>query len=191
MKHMTNILHSWKTVFSYSDMQLITWISNYNTLRSFVARQIKTGMLQKIHKWLYALQEYDIYELATKAKKNSYISFETVLKDNAIIFQDYGNSIFLASDNTWTKETHWLRIQYNKIKDDILYNPLWVTTQWNYTIASSERAICDRVYISGAYYFDNLTSINTDKLKLIANIYNKRVVLYINTLIKDAQHQTT
>jgi hypothetical protein len=58
-------------------------------------------------------------------------------------------------------------------------------------IASSERAICDRVYISGEYYFDNLASINTDKLKKIASIYNKRVALYINTLIKDAQHQTT
>jgi hypothetical protein len=57
-----------------------------------------------------------LFELATKLRKNSYISFETVLKQEWIIFQDYGNTIFLASDNTINKETSENKFKYLKLK---------------------------------------------------------------------------
>jgi len=53
-------------------------------------------------------------------------------------------------------------------------------------IASAERAICDRLYLSPNYYFDNLEAIDKEKLQEISLIYNKRVILEINNLIKNA-----
>jgi hypothetical protein len=60
-------------------------------------------VLQHLASGLYAFPRFDHFEFATLLKKNSYISFETVLKKEAIIFQDYGNTLFLASDKTLTK----------------------------------------------------------------------------------------
>lgn len=186
MKHMNKILKSGKTIFTYKDIWLLLWMENKDTIKSFLSRQTKSWTLQRIYQGIYALPNFNKYEFASKLKKNSYISFETVLKSKWIIFQDYSNTIFLASDNTWEKKAIWLNFVYNKIKNSTLHNPLWIEQKWQYTIASAERAICDRVYISGDYYFDNLEWINTQKLKKIAQIYNKRVVLQIDKLIKNA-----
>lgn len=186
MKYMNKILKSWKTVFNYKDIWLLTWINNRETIKSFLSRQVKSWVFENPYKWIYILHNFDKYEFASKIKKNSYISFETVLKSAWIIFQDYSNTIFLASDNTGEKKAVWLNFVYSKIKDAILYNPLWIEQKWQYSIASPERAICDRVYTSGDYYFDNLESVNIEKLKKISKIYNKRVILQINKLIKNA-----
>jgi hypothetical protein len=59
--------------------------------------------LQHLSSGIFALPHYDPFEFATQFKKNSYISFETVLKQEGIIFQDYGKTIFLASDRRETK----------------------------------------------------------------------------------------
>jgi hypothetical protein len=49
-----------------------------------------------------------------------------------------------------------------------LLNPLWIENKWKFYIASPERAICDKIYLNKNYYFDNLKSINLDKLRQIA-----------------------
>ena len=54
-------------------------------------------------------------------------------------------------------------------------------------IASTERAICDRLYLSKNYYFDNLENIDFEKLEEISQIYNKRVILYVKKLIKNVE----
>jgi hypothetical protein len=54
-------------------------------------------------------------------------------------------------------------------------------------IATPERAICDRLYLSPNYYFDNLENIDKEKLLEISQIYNKRVILEIKKLLKNAE----
>jgi hypothetical protein len=49
-------------------------------------------------------------------------------------------------------------------------------------IASAERAICDRLYLTSNYYFDNLENIDFEKLEEISQIYNKRVVKQVKKL---------
>lgn len=186
MKYIDKILKSWKTVFTYNDIQTILWISNKFTIKSFFVRWIKLWIFQNISKWIYALQKFDNLELATKLKKNSYISFETVLKKEWVIFQDYGNSIFVASDQSINKQILNKQFTYLKLKNSILTNPIWIANKWNYMIASAERAICDRLYLSPGYYLDNLENIDKEKLQEISLIYNKRVILEVNNLIKNA-----
>jgi hypothetical protein len=53
--------------------------------------------------------------------------------------------------------------------------------------ASVERALCDRLYLTKNYHFDNLEHINWENLEEISQIYNKRVILAIKKLKKNAQ----
>lgn len=187
MKYLDKLLDSWKTVFTYDDISILLGIENNNTIKSFINRLLKTSIVKSNFKWIYTLNKYDNFELASKLKKDSYISFETVLKQNWIIFQDYSNTIFLASNNSISKKIEDLYFRYNKIKDSILYNPLWIINKWTYLIASPERAICDRLYLSSNYYFDNLENIDKQKLSLISQIYNKRVILEVKKLLKNVK----
>ncbi len=186
MKNIDKIILSWKTVFTYNDIKNIVWIENKETIKSFFVRWVKNNIFDYITKWIYTLKKYNKLELATKLKKNSYISFETVLKKEWIIFQDYQDTIFLASDNTITKQFLWINFRYLNLKKDILLNPIWIINKWNYMIASKERAICDRLYLSANYYFDNLEDIDKDKLEKISLIYNKRVILEVKKIINNA-----
>ena len=72
----------------------------------------------------------------------------------------------------------------SKIKESILLNPLGVIHKNHYAIATPERAICDRVYLSWEYYFDNLSQVDFVKLKEISLIYNKKTIILINELIQ-------
>jgi len=177
------IISSWKTIFSVQDLLSILDTNNSQTIRNYLSRIWKKWILQKLYYGIWWLAKYDIWELASKLKKPSYISFETILYKEWIIFQHYGNKIFSASNNTISKETEKYTFNYVKLKNSILQNPLWIISNGNYMFASKERAICDRVYISGWYYFDNLQSINKEKLIEISKIYNKRVEKEIQNLI--------
>ena len=142
MKYFNKILSSGKTIFRYQDLEILLWVSNRNTLKSFFQRGVDEGVFVLVQKGIYSLKKYDLFELATKLKKNSYISFETVLKDKWIIFQDYGNTLFLASNNTLEKKISNISYKYLKLKNDILLNPIGIEQKDNYMIASVERAIC-------------------------------------------------
>lgn len=187
MKYINSILDSWKTVFTYSDIKLLLWINNRDTIKSFLSRQVKSGIFQSPYKWIYVMKNFDVFEFASKLKKMSYISFETVLKREWIIFQDYWNIVFSSSDNTVVKKAIWHEFKYYKIKNSILLNPLGLINKWNYIIASPERAICDRLYLSKNYYFDNLEGIDREKLIQISQIYNKRVVLEVKKLLENVE----
>jgi hypothetical protein len=75
---------------------------------------------------------------------------------HGVVFQHYGNKIFCASNNSVTKQTAEYTFVYRKIKESILTNPLGIEIQGNVMVASVERAICDRLYLSPGYVFDNL-----------------------------------
>lgn len=187
MKYLDIILHSWKTIFRYHDLELLLGIGNRYTLKNIFQRWVDDGIFILLQKWIYWLKKYNNYELGTKLKTKSYISFETVLKSEWVVFQDYGNQIFLASDNNLKKTVGGNTFTYHKIKDDILMNPLGLIHKWSYTIASKERALCDRIYLNKDYYFDSLENIDLKLLEDISHIYNKRVILEIKKCIKNAQ----
>ena len=109
---------------------------------------MQQNLLRKIADGIYGFIQYDTMELAASLRKKSYISLETVLQLSGIIFQDYPNTITLVSDNTLEREMDGKQMQFFKIKDAILLNPLGIDYSGKYLIASKERAICDRIYLS-------------------------------------------
>lgn len=191
MNNSSRLITSGKTVFTKDDLRKMLDFSTSYALDKFISRAKKNKILENPFYWIYTFKKFDIYEFASKLKKKSYISFETVLQKEAIVFQDYSNTIFLASDDTLEKKSIWKNFKYNKIKNSILLNPLWLEYKSNYIIACKERAVCDRLYLSKNYYFDNLEWLNFNKLEQISKIYNKRVILEVKKIIKNAKYRQT
>lgn len=170
------LVKSDKTVFSSEDLGKIFGIENKNYLRVVLTRLAKRRELIRIRKGIYVISiNYNKLELASKLKRPSYISLERVLFEQSVIFQDYSNTITSVSNNSYRETIDKIEYRYFKIKDEILMNPLGIRIEKNMAIAGLERAICDVIYLSKKFYFDNLNNINKDLLKSISMIYNKRV----------------
>jgi predicted transcriptional regulator of viral defense system len=177
-----------QTVFNVDDLRQIWQVEDKNYLKTIIARLFKSGKIIRIKRGVYAINKnYNKYELASKIKSPSYISLETVLQKNGIIFQDYSKSIYNISNNTVKKKVQGTVFKYFKIKDDILFSPLGIEKNNFINIASTERAIADRVYLTPGYYFDNLREVDTKKLKQISKIYNKRTQMEIKEIIRFIQ----
>jgi len=184
MNNYNKILDSGKTIFTKKDLEKILDLNTKMALDKFLYREKNKGFLRNIFYGIYALKNYNLLELAGKIRKKSYISLETVLKKEWVIFQYYDN-IFIVSDDSLEKKVWDINFKFSKIKDSILLNQLGIEHKKTYTIASVERAVCDKIYLSKNYYFDDLSDINFNELEEISKIYdNKRVVSEVNKLIK-------
>lgn len=178
------LINSGKTVFSNEDIGKILNITNKKYLAVLLFRMVKRKELKKIRKGIFTYGlSYDKFELANKLKRPSYISLEKILFDNSVIFQDYSNKITSVTNNSYSKKIDSIEYTYNKIRDEILINPIGIEITNNIRVASVERAVCDTIYLSKNFYFDNLSGINKAKLVEIAKIYNKRVIREIKKYV--------
>lgn len=187
MKYIEKILNSKKTVFKVSDFQILLWLDNIETVKSIIKRLKKSWIIFNICRWIWTLKDYDTFELASKIKKKSYISMESVLQKEAVIFQDYSNTVTLISNNSLEKKVNWINYVFRKIKNNILTNPIWLINTWKYIIACKERAVCDSIYFSWNIYFDNSVDLNTGELWNLSSIYNTKTQILIQKLIKDVE----
>jgi len=175
----TNILdifRSKNTVFTFKDLSLILGETDKNYLKKKIYRYVKAKKLYSIRRGLYAKDKnYDKFELATKIYTPSYISFETVLAKEGVVFQFY-KQIFVASYLTREIIVDGQIYSYKKIKDEILTNHLDIEQKENYAIASLERAFLDTLYLYKNYHFDNLSPINWKKVFEILPIYKNKAL---------------
>lgn len=191
VKHFAKLLQSKRTIRTINTVQKITGIDNLFVIRNFLLRCKQQGLLQNISYGIWGLIHYDVLELANVLRTPSYISLETVLSWAGIIFQDYSHQISCIANRTDEKQVWAYSFSYYKIKNDILHNPLGIISKESYSIATPERALCDRLYLTPDYYFDNLHSINWEKALALAEIYtNKRLLLDIKNL-QHAQYSKT
>lgn len=135
---------------------------------------VKKGDLYHIRRGFYAKdQNYDKFELATKIFTPSYISLETVLAKEGVIFQFY-SQIFTASYLTRGIDVDGQTYSYKKIKTEILTDPAGIEHKGNYPVATKERAFLDAVYLYKNYYFDNLSGLDWNKVFELLPIYNNK-----------------
>jgi len=188
--YLKQLVKSGKTIFSLDDLQKIWLVENRNYLRLIVSRLYAKEELLRISRGLYALnKDFDRLELANKIKIPSYVSLETILQKEGVVFQDYERTIFSISNNSLIKKINNLDFSYSKIKEEILFDPLGIKKEKQANLATVERALCDRVYLSPNYHFDNLRPINEEKLLEISQIYNRRVQREVRKLIKIKNNQ--
>lgn len=189
-KPISDILRSAKTVFTFKDISLIWRDSDQKATIDGVNYYIKTGELYRIRRGIYAKDKnYDKLELATRIFTPSYVSFETVLTQAGINFQFY-NKITAASYQTREIMVDGQTYSYKKIKDFVLTNPAGVEHKGQTSVAGPERAFLDTIYIHKDYHFDNLGSLNWDKVFEMSPIYeNKRMAKKINEFFE--HHKAT
>ncbi len=179
------ILRSTKTVFSSEDLALLWHEPVTNATRVRINYYIKKGALYHIRNGLYAKDEkYHRLELATRIFTPSYVSFETVLAKEGLIFQYY-EKITVASYLTREVIVDQQTYSYRKLKNKLLVNPLGVTQVDGTSLATKERAMLDTLYLNANYYFDNLESINWEKVLEILPAYtNNRLEKEISRISK-------
>ena len=178
------------TILTFKDISMLWKSTNRDLVKRRVNYYVKTEKLYAIRRGIYAKDKnYNEYELASKIYVPSYISLETVLQKEGIIFQHY-SSVFLISYLTREIKCKGHNISYKKIKNTVLTNPKGLIKEGNYYIASKERALLDTLYLYKDYYFDNLKNINWDKCFELVSIYeNKNLKKKVETLHKSYARQ--
>lgn len=169
-----DLYRSKNSVFTMKDISLIWRETDLNTLKARINYYVKRGKFYSIRKGIYAKDKnYDRLELATKIYTPSYISLETVLQKEGIIFQYY-KKIFVVSYLTREIVCDNQIYVFKKIKESVLTNPFGLEKKENYFIASKERAFLDILYLYKNYHFDNLSPINWDFCYKIVPIYENK-----------------
>lgn len=169
------IYNSEQTVFSSDEIAILNNEKNLNNFKSKLSYYVKNGSLIRLRKGFFAKNDqYNKKELATKIYKPSYISFETVLREEGLIFQFY-ETIFIASYLSREIENNG-RIVYRKLKNEILLNKKGVVAKEGYFQASKERAFLDMIYLHKDYYFDNLKSLDWDVCFELVKLYKNKAL---------------
>ena len=174
--YLNTLMRSKRTVFTFKEMMMIWNDISVQTALSRVHYYVKNNQLYQIRKGIYSKDKnYDVSELATKIFKPSYISFETVLGMEGVIFQKY-DTIFLASYQTKEISCDAHKFAFKKLKNSILLNNTGIINKDDVMIATKERAFLDVIYLNKDYFFDNLQPLDFDKVFKLIEIYeNKRV----------------
>lgn len=181
-KLLQTILRLPNTVFTFKELLLLNPSLNASSLQSRLTYYKKMGYIYPIRRGLYAKDEqYVKYEVATKILKPAYISFETVLRHSGMIFQYY-TAIYVASYRSETITCDGQEYVFRKLKPVLLTDTTGVIVQDTYSIATSERAFLDMLYLHKNYYFDNLRPLDWDKVFEILPIYggNERMEKVVN-----------
>jgi predicted transcriptional regulator of viral defense system len=174
--YFTRILQSDKTIFTIKDIVLLWQEEDIDATYVRLNYYVKKGDLYRIRKGVYAKnKKYDKLELATRFLTPAYVSFETVLAKEGLIFQ-FQTTITVASYLTRSIIVDEQTYSFTKVKHRILLNPMGVKQEKNLSIASKERAFLDTLYSHVDYHFDNLRSLNWDLVFSMLPLYdNKRM----------------
>jgi len=176
------ILHSDQTIFTFKDVCLLWGQTDSNFVKKKLYRYVKAGKLVAVRRGIYAKDHnYDPYELAVKIYTPAYISFETVLGAAGITFQYY-SQIFVASYQSRDIECDGQVYAILRMKESILTNLKGIEVRKNYSIATPERAFLDVLYHQKSYHFDNLRSLDWERVYDILHIYggNRRMERALN-----------
>lgn len=172
-----------KTVLTTKDIAILWKEKDKDNLKSKIAYYAKKGNLQRLRRGIFVKDKnYNLKELAASIHTPAYISFETVLREEGVIFQHH-NAIFAASYLSREIECDGNKIVYRKLKNEILVNRAGVNAKEGFSIAGKERAFLDMIYLFGDYHFDNLGGLDRRKCFELAGIYhnkqlNKRLKKY-------------
>jgi hypothetical protein len=160
-----------RTVFSLSEISLLANQYNGQKLYSALKYAVKSNSIMRISRGIYALTAlYNKQEFANKYRSPSYISLYTVLQEAGVVFQPY-DSMYLVSNRSEEVIVDGQKYIYRKIKDEFLLNPVGLITKKSVNRATPERAICDKIYLDGDEYFDNLRQIDW----VLMNTINQKV----------------
>lgn len=172
--HLSAILRSEQSVFTTEDIALLWEEPGSNAARVRLHYYIQRGALYRIRNGLFAKNaHYNRLECATRIFTPAYVSFETVLAREGMLFQVY-QSIFVASSISRTLVVDGQSYVFRKMKSEILWNANGVENIDHTWMACKERALLDMLYLKGDYHVDNLRSVNWDRVFDLLPLYRNQ-----------------
>ena len=173
------------TVFSIADIKKALDIRDQKSLYNAIYYSVRQKELYTISEGVYSFDsDYSREEFANKYRTPSYISLYTVMQKSGVVFQPY-TSIFAITNRSESVDIDGQTYVYRKIKDEILLNPLGIEQEDCVSSATVERAICDKIYLDGVEYFDNLRNVNYELIERLNNeVYenNKEISKFLQSL---------
>jgi hypothetical protein len=164
------IYRSKQSAFSLRDLSMLIGENNYDNLKRVVNYYTKKGIISNVRRGFYVKDAFDPFELAVKIFPPAYISFETVLLKEGVIFQ-YDTTITVASYLSREIEIGGNLLRYRKLKDTVLTSPEGLVFGAQYTIAEKERAFLDILYLNRDFYVDHFEMLDKKKVLEIVKIY--------------------
>jgi predicted transcriptional regulator of viral defense system len=162
-----------QTVFTLQEISLLFPEIPYDNLKKRMSYFAKSGSIKKLRRGVYVKDQFNALELANKLYTPSYVSLETVLQKAGVTFQYY-ESIFAVSYISRTVKIGDHTIIYRRMKKNVLLNKQGIEEQENVVIASPERAFLDAIYLYKDYHFDNLSTLDWDKISELKDLYGNR-----------------
>lgn len=179
------LYQSKQTVFTSGELFLLFPEIGKDNLKARMNYYVKKGMIKNPRRGIYTKEDYDFMEMATKIFTPAYISLETVLEKEGVIFQYY-KTIFVASYLTRKIIVENQEIQYRRIKEEILLSRDGLIEKDGYFEAERERAFLDALYLYKDYYFDNLEILDKKKIfSLVKNYHYKVLEKKVTRLFQD------
>jgi len=180
------LYQSKSTVFTIDEIALLSGDTNRTNLKAKIHYYVKKGNLINVRKGVYAKIEYDPLELATKIFTPSYISLETVLNREGVIFQPY-ETIFVVSYLSRRIEVDTHPIQYRRLRESLLLEPQGIMFKQNYAIATKERAFLDALYLYSEYFIDNPDVLDKERIMFLLEIYKSKALSQrVQKILKNA-----
>lgn len=181
----TILYKSKQTVFTSMEIAILIEEKNIDNLKSKLAYYVKVGKLIRLRRGIFAKNnDYDKNELAVRVYTPAYISFETVLAREGVIFQYY-EKIFIASYLSRNIKVKENKLAYRKLKNEILINRKGLINKGTYFEATKERAFLDMLYLFGDYYCDNFRKMDWNACLDLVLIYkNKSLEKKLNNYFK-------
>jgi len=164
------------TVFTTREISLLLNDPNRDSLKSKVNYYAKKGVIRQVRRGIYVKDEYDKFELATKIYVPSYISLETVLQEEGVIFQHYEKT-FVVSYLSRSLAVDGHSLVFRRVKNRLLLNSFGLIRKENYAIATKERAFLDSLYLYHEYHFDNLDALDKKKVIELSVVYQNKQLL--------------
>ena len=157
-----------KKLFHASDLSLLWEIENQDTLNMTLKRFVDRGVLNRIHKGFYStvdIKDLDPLDLGfAYLNTYGYVSLETILAREGIIFQEIKYITFVSSKSE-TFEINGVKYKSRQLKGEYLNNSAGISKVGNHFEASLDRAVADMLYYNSKYHFDNTEGIDFDKVR--------------------------
>lgn len=170
---LSQLLRANQTIFTFREIALLWRETDFDAAKSRVHYYVRKKELYPLRRGIYAKdRQYDRLELATKIFTPAYVSMETILRREGVIFQS-DTRIHVASYLAREIECDGTTYIFRKLRDSILINPSGVE-QKQFASASKERAFMDVLYLHKDFHFDNLAGIDWDACFALLPVYGQK-----------------
>jgi len=171
-----SIYNESRTVFRLNEIAMLIGETNFVSLNGRLNYYVRKGKLLNPRKGIYAKKGFNMNELACLLYTPSYISLEFVLQQSGVVFQ-YNSAITMVSYQSRNVEIDGVTVSFRKIKNEILAETSGIITdERGVSIATPERALLDTLYLNTNCYFDNLNSIDKEKIFRILPVYRSKIL---------------